>query len=248
MSEPTRVLVVEDERHLAAGLKLNLELEGFAVDVAETAREASQLMLQQPYDTVILDVMLPDTSGFDLCSRLRNAGNFVPVLMLTARSSLDDRVRGLDAGADDYVAKPFDLKELVARVHSMVRRRSWEGRRRPEGSQVFCFGDAEVDFEAPRVLVRNKEVHLTHLELELLQYFVLHAGRAISREELLESVWKMRDYPNTRTVDNFILRLRRIFEPDPSKPRHFVSVRGRGYSFRPDTDASSTSVTPPESA
>jgi DNA-binding response OmpR family regulator len=234
MTDEIRVLVVEDEQHLAAGLKLNLELEGFQVDVAETAREASRQLLQRRYDTVILDVMLPDTSGFELCSRLRSAGNFVPVLMLTARSSLDDRVRGLDAGADDYVAKPFDLKELVARVHSMVRRRSWEDRRRPEGVQTFRFGSAEIDFETSQVRVSGQEYHLTHLELELLQYFVMHPERVISREELLESVWKLRDYPNTRTVDNFILRLRKIFEPDPTHPRYFVSVRGRGYSFRPD--------------
>lgn len=234
MSEAPRILLVEDERNLAAGLKLNLELEGYQVDVAETGREASQFLLQESYRTVVLDVMLPDSSGFDLCRRLRDAGNFVPVLMLTARSSLDDRVTGLNAGADDYLAKPFDLKELVARVGSLVRRQGWEDHRRPdEVPQRFQFGEAEVDFDTHQVRVSGAEHLLTHLELELLKYFVLHADRVISREELLAAVWNLPESSNTRTVDNFIMRLRRVFEPDPRKPIYFRSVRGSGYCFRP---------------
>ncbi len=226
------VLVVEDEEHLAAGLKLNLSLEGFDVHVAGTGREAISAFVQiRPFDVVILDVMLPDMDGFELCQRLRSSGNFVPVLMLTARDTAQDRVRGLDAGADDYLTKPFDLAELVARINSQLRRQTWEGGQREPRSAALVFGDAEVDFETHRVTVNGEEHNLTHLELELLRYFANNEGRVVSREELLEKVWQMRHVPNTRTVDNFISRLRKVFEPDPKHPQHFLSHRGAGYRF-----------------
>jgi DNA-binding response OmpR family regulator len=235
--EPRRLLVVEDEIHLAAGLKLNFTLEGFAVDVAGTAHEAGQYLVRpHAYAAIVLDIMLPDLDGFQLCEQLRESGNFTPVIMLTALGSPDDRVRGLEAGADDYLVKPFDLPELLARIRSLLRRRMWETAGSSEartGATHLAFGRVEVDFGSHHVTVDDRPVKLTRLELDLLHYFASHPNQVLSREELLEKVWLLRDYPNTRTVDNFVLRLRRHFEPDPSEPVHFLSVRGSGYSFCP---------------
>jgi len=230
---PQRLLIVEDEDHLAAGLKLNLELEGYRVDVAANAKEAGQRLLDPSgYDAIVLDVMLPDVNGFELCKKFRDAGNFIPVIMLTARSSPDDRVRGLEAGADDYMVKPFELDELLARVRSVLRRQHWEKSSSNQSkASKLSFGDAEIDFETHEVTVRGEGVQLTQLELDLLRYFAENPGRVLSRTELLERVWKLRNYGNTRTVDNFISRLRRRFEADPSSPIHFLSVRGAGYKF-----------------
>ena len=232
--EKHRLLVVEDEEHLAAGLKLNLELEGYEVDVAATGREAGERLLRSDaYDVIVLDVMLPDVDGFELCEKIRRSGNYTPVIMLTARSDADDRVRGLESGADDYLTKPFELEELLARVRSKLRRREWERNGEPASSAVARFGGATVDFDAHEVTVREEVVELTRLELDLLRYFVDHPGRVLSRDELLEQVWKLRNYSSSRTVDNFISRLRKHFEEDPSEPRHFLSVRGAGYKFVP---------------
>jgi DNA-binding response OmpR family regulator len=231
--KPQRLLIVEDEDHLAAGLKLNLELEGYNVDVASNAKEAGQRLLDpNGYDAIVLDVMLPDINGFQLCRKFREAGNFIPVIMLTARSSPEDRVLGLEAGADDYMVKPFELNELLARVRSVLRRQRWE---QNTGHQVkaamLSFGNAEINFDTHEVTVSGESVQLTQLELDLLRYFAENAGRVLSRTELLERVWKLRNYGNTRTVDNFISRLRRRFEENPSSPSHFLSVRGAGYKF-----------------
>lgn len=232
---PIRVLLVEDEEHLAAGLKLNFELEGYAVDVASTGREAGRLLLaDRAYDAILLDVMLPDVDGFSLCQKLRDSGNTTPVLMLTARGDLEDRILGLNAGADDYLAKPFDLEELLARVRSLLRRRDW-GRKveAPRDSNVLRLGEAVVDFDTHEVRARGEALHLTKLELDLLRYFADNPGRVLSREELQQQVWKLHDYPSHRMVDNFIMRLRRHFEPDPRNPVVFLSVRGAGYKFVP---------------
>jgi two-component system OmpR family response regulator len=228
------LLVVEDEEHLAAGLKLNFELEGYRVDTAATGREASELLLQsEGYDGIILDIMLPDMDGFELCRRLRGAGNFTPVLMLTARNAAEDRVTGLDVGADDYLAKPFDLSELLARVRSLLRRRGWDNTPGEQGrdASVLIFGDARINFDTHEAFCGEQPITLTQLEFDLLRYFAENAGRVLSRAELLEKVWMLKNYPNTRTVDNFIVRLRRHFEKDPTKPHFFRSVRGTGYKF-----------------
>lgn len=235
MTESTsqRLLIVEDEDHLAAGLKLNLELEGYEVDLAANAREAGQKLLDpRSFDAIVLDVMLPDLNGFDLCRKFRESGNFVPIIMLTARSSPEDRIRGLEAGADDYMVKPFELQELLARVRSVLRRQRWE---KDVGNHAkattLSFGNAQINFDTHEVTVGGELVQLTQLELDLLYYFAKNAGRVLRRDELLERVWKLRNYSNTRTVDNFISRLRRRFEENPSSPVHFVSVRGAGYKF-----------------
>ena len=241
MTEPydlARVLVVEDEQHLAAGLKLNFELDGYNVVVAESARAAASALLDPgSFDVIILDVMLPDSTGFELCRRLRDAGDHTPVLMLTASGTTDDRVRGLEAGADDYLVKPFQLEELLARVRSMLRRRAWERSRSQTPGEDLRIGPAHVDFSARTVHIDGEnlqEIHLTQLEFDLLHYFANNANRVLTRQELQEKVWKLEKYPNSRMVDNFMLRLRKHFEKDPSSPRYFLSVRGTGYKFVPD--------------
>lgn len=236
-ADAARILVVEDEAHLAAGLKLNLELEGYQVDVARSLRETgAQLVQGSVYDLMILDVMLPDGDGYSLCRKLRDAGNYTPVIMLTARSRPDDRVRGLDSGADDYLAKPFELSELLARVRSALRRSSWAARDSTVESTrgTLSFGQAAINFDTHEATAAGKPVRLTQLELDLLYYFARNPGRVLLREELLEQVWKLRNAPNTRSVDNFISRLRKYFEPQPERPRFFLSHRGAGYKFVPD--------------
>ena len=232
-----RILIVEEEDHLATGLKLNLELEGYEAEVASTAREAGEHLLDAGrFDAIVLDVMLPDLDGFSLCAKLRQSGNYTPVIMLTARAAAEDRVRGLEAGADDYMVKPFDLNELLARVRSVLRRRTWDlggGKEERAAPRVVTIGDARVDFDSHEVVVRGEPVTLTRLELDLLRYFVDHPGKVLSRDTLLEEVWKLRNYSTARTVDNFISRLRRHFEKDAQSPEHFVSVRGAGYKFVP---------------
>jgi two-component system OmpR family response regulator len=232
-AKPT-LLVVEDEAHIAAALKLNFELEEYEVDVAKSGQEAGQLLLRpQPYDAIILDVMLPDIDGFSLCEKLRDAGNVTPILMLTARNAVGDRVQGIEAGADDYLTKPFELSELLARVRSLLRRRSWE--RDASSAQgvgsVLRFGEAEVNFDTQEARLGGEEVHLTKLEFDLLRYFADNPERVLGRGELQENVWKLRGDGSTRSVDNFVMRLRRHFEPNPAKPTFFLSVRGSGYKF-----------------
>lgn len=234
-----RILVVEDEPHIAAGLKLNLELEDYEVETARSAREASHLLVStRRFDVILLDVMLPDMDGFEFCTRLRKSGNLTPVIMLTARDESEARIHGLEVGADDYMTKPFEIDELLARVRSMVRRMSWSHASEPvrQDTRILTFGDAHIDFDSHEVHVRDEPLELTRLELDLIHYFADNPGRVISREELLEEVWGLSNYPNTRTVDNFIVRLRRYFEKDAKHPVHFLSVRGSGYKFVPMPD------------
>lgn len=230
-----RILVVEDEPHIAMGLKLNLELDGHQVTVAETSRQAGYHLLDPDgFDLILLDVMLPDIDGLTFCKRLRDAGNTTPVLMLTANDRPEDRVAGLEAGADDYLGKPFDLEELRARVGSLLRRQRWSSRApAPDQKSTLRFGKVMVDFDAYAITVDGRPAKLTQLEFDLLRYFCQHAGRVLSRQELLEHVWHLSNHPNTRVVDNFIVRLRRQIEPNPRKPVHLLSVRGAGYKFMP---------------
>ena len=233
-----RLLVVEDEAHLSRAMKLNFELEGFTVDVAPTGKAALRELLKPEAPTaIVLDVELPDTSGFSLCEKLRAADLYVPVIMLTVRSGAEDRVRGLEAGADDYLPKPFEFSELLARVRALIRRQRWarEGaaETRAVSGRVLRFGRAVVDLDAHVATVDGKPVSLTALELDLVAYFAANPGRVLSRNELLSEVWKLPRQRETRTVDNFVARLRKHFERDPTNPEHFLSLRGSGYRFVP---------------
>jgi DNA-binding response OmpR family regulator len=227
------ILIVEDEEHLAKGIKFNLEMEGHgATVIADGGAALGRLSgpgAAESFDLVILDVMLPGLDGFEVASRAREAGNFVPILMLTAKGMAEDVVRGLEAGADDYLAKPFDLAVLLARVRGLLRRRDWS-RTAPgtdiEGARI---GDAAIDFRSFELTSHGRRVKLTLLETMLLKYLFMNAGRVVSKSELLERVWNVSPESETRSVDNFILRLRRYIESNPRFPKHLHTVRGAGY-------------------
>ena len=226
-----RVLLVEDESHLARGIQFNLELEGYDVEmVADGAQALTRLLggADAPYDLVILDVMLPGMDGFEVANRLRQGGAFTPVLMLTAKSLPADVVKGLEAGADDYLAKPFDLPVLLARVKGLLRRRDW-ARGESEGPESARIGPARVDFRTFEIHAGDRTVRLTLLEAMLLKLLVQNAGRVVSKGEILEKVWNVDADTETRAVDNFIVRLRRYLEQNPRFPRHLQTVRGAGY-------------------
>ena len=230
------VLIVEDEIHLAEGLRYNLKAEGYDVDIANNAEQAASLLLEKPnaYDVLVLDVMLPGMDGFTFASRLREQGQFVPILMLTARGQAEDVLRGFEAGADDYLPKPFDLSVLLARIHALLRRREWlrQSRQVPKDpSNIFTFGSKTIDFDALELRSGDQTVHLTLMEADLLRYLINHDGRIVSRSAILEDVWGLREDTDTRAIDNFIVRLRKYIEDEPSRPRHLLTVRGVGYKF-----------------
>ena len=232
------VLVVEDEKHLAAGLRYNLKAEGYDVETVGTAEEALALLNddQKSFDVLVLDVMLPGMDGFSLASRLRGQGQFVPILMLTARGQAQDVLRGFEAGADDYLPKPFDLAVLLARINALLRRRQWFKKDRGrvsqnDGAKVFEFDGKTIDFEALELRSGEQTVHLTLMEAELLRYLINHEGKIVSRSLILEDVWGLREDTDTRAIDNFIVRLRKYIEDEPSRPRHLLTVRGVGYKF-----------------
>jgi DNA-binding response OmpR family regulator len=227
-----RILIVEDEAHLAAGIRFNLEAEGYEAEVeADGARARSRLAVSDlavPFDLVILDVMLPGVDGFAVADAMRQAGNFTPVLMLTAKSLAEDVVHGLEAGADDYLAKPFDLAVLLARVRGLLRRRDWA--RGDTGNLVTArVGGAEVDFRKFEVRARGETYRLTLLEAMLLKLLVQNAGQVVTKGEILQKVWNLSPDTETRAVDNFVVRLRRYLETDPRAPKHLQTVRGAGY-------------------
>lgn len=227
--EKQRLLLLEDEENLAFSLEFNLSQEGYLVDVAGTLAQARTCLETARYELLILDVMLPDGLGFDLCRELRNRGDVTPIVMLTAKGQSHDIVRGLDAGADNYMTKPFSLDELLARIAAMLRRQAWLDT--PQTLSRFHFGPHLVDFDRHEVHANGELVDLTALEVSLLRYFIENQERVVSREELLENVWQVSRHTVTRAVDNFIVRLRRVFEEDQSNPRYFQTVRGVGYRF-----------------
>lgn len=223
----TTILVIEDDRTLARGLVMNLELEGFRVIHAAQGTLGLQMAVEERPDLIVLDLMLPGMSGFDVVRSLRQRSRQTPVVILSARGEVEDKVRALGLGADDYLTKPFSLKELVARVNAGLRRPIWH----TEDDRRVQFGDIEVDINHRKVLRAGAEVTLTTREFDLLVFLVERKGRVFSRDRLLAAVWNF-DYEGTsRTVDNFIRRLRVKLEPDPDHPRHLVTVRGSGYRF-----------------
>jgi DNA-binding response OmpR family regulator len=226
-----RLLVVEDEAHLATGIKFNLEIEGYDVVLAADGSQALDLLIgpaRIAFDMIVLDVMLPGLDGFEVTRRLREASDFTPILMLTAKGLPDDVVQGLEAGADDYLPKPFDLRVLLARVKGLLRRRDW-ARSASDGLRQARIGEVEVDFTAFELRGRGELQHLTLLEAMLLKLLVQNAGRIVSKGEILEKVWNVSPDTQTRAVDNFILRLRRYIEKDAAHPRHLHTIRGAGY-------------------
>ncbi|HVG29451.1 MAG TPA: response regulator transcription factor [Pyrinomonadaceae bacterium] len=253
------VLVVEDEQHLADGLRYNLEAEGYTVQTVADGESALALLLgrREHYDAVVLDVMLPGKDGFAVAAELRQAGQFVPVLMLTARARPEDVLRGFESGADDYLAKPFELAILIARINGLLRRRDWfhldrgaaaaspgdggdaaspadakDGARANEDAgALFVFAGKKIDFDALELRTGDQAMRLTLMEAKLLRHLIKHEGRVVSRKSLLEEVWELQEDTDTRAIDNFIVRLRKYIEDEPSSPRHLLTVRGVGYRF-----------------
>jgi two-component system alkaline phosphatase synthesis response regulator PhoP len=249
-----RVLVVEDEEALAEGLSFNLQRKHYHVEMARDGREAIALATTKVYDLILLDVRLPEVDGFEVCRQIRHAGNFTPILMLTARNQPDDIVYGLKLGADDYVTKPFDLAELLARIEGMLRRRNWWRQELSEGDNEppeqtsrngaagrtddteanrFVFGQYWVDFRTWHAHTRQGLVELSRKEVSAMKLFCSRPNQVISRRELLAEVWELPNHPNERVVDNVIVSLRRAFEEDAWRPRHILNVRGVGYRFVP---------------
>lgn len=247
------VLVVEDEQHLADGLRFNLEAEGYTVDTVSDGEAALSLFLdaRQHFDAVVLDVMLPGKNGFAVASELRAAGHFVPVLMLTARGRPEDVLQGFESGADDYLPKPFELSVLLARLNALLRRRQWfhqdqsldqtnkapaqgqtdQNVNRDEDREEFGFNNRVIDFGNLELRTPEQTIRLTLMEAQLLRYLVKHEGNVVSRKAILEKVWGLNEDTDTRAIDNFIVRLRKYIEDDPTKPEHLLTVRGVGYRF-----------------
>jgi DNA-binding response OmpR family regulator len=252
----SRVLIVEDEAHIAQGLRFNLEAEGHSVEVAGDGESAIELLLghkengkkengkrgagkqernhREEFDAVVLDVMLPGKDGFAVATELRAAKNFVPVLMLTARGRPEDVLKGFASGADDYLPKPFELPILLARLQGLLRRREWMGVSQAPAADAFSFDGRILDFGKLELRVNRNTTQLTLMEAELLRHLVRNSGQIVSRKAILEEVWGLHEDTDTRAIDNFIVRLRRYIEDDPAKPKHLLTVRGVGYRFVPE--------------
>ncbi len=230
-----KILLVEDEESLASGLEFNLSEEGFEVDWAKDGKQAVDKFFNSQYDLIILDIMLPYQNGFEVAKQVREKDPQIPILILTAKTSTDDKVRGLEIGADDYLTKPFHLQELLLRVKGMLRRKNWYVKSIKQ-NPVYRIGKCEINFDNLKCKNGKKEFSLTHFEAILLKYLIENKGRVISRKELLENVWNMNPEVETRTVDIFISRLRKYFEDDPSNPVYIKSIRSSGYIFGAEED------------
>ncbi len=223
-----RILVIEDEPQMQLGLRDNLELEGYDVQVAGDGEEGLAKAAAFSPDLVILDVMLPKKHGFDVCRELRARSNATPIVMLTARSAETDKVLGLELGADDYVTKPFSITELLARVRAVLRR---SGSQKPTTSDAVRIGDIDIDFKLHQARRGKARIEFTAREFELLRYFVQHTGQVVTREQILNEVWGYEEFPTTRTIDNFVAKLRQKIERAPHAPEHILTIHGSGYKF-----------------
>lgn len=233
----SRILVVEDERHLAQGLRFNLELEKYEVEVCDNGEAALDVLRQRPrdFDLMVLDVMLPGRDGFSVMAELRALGSLIPTLMLTARGRAEDVLKGFECGADDYLPKPFELPILMARIGGLLRRQQWS-RAATLPKDIYEFAGKSIDFENLELHVDDKKLQLTLMEANLLRHLIAKEGQTVSRKAMLEDVWGLHEDTDTRAIDNFIVRLRRYIETDPSRPKHLMTVRGVGYKFIPSPE------------
>ncbi len=232
MSESPHILVVDDEEHLAIGIKFNLEAEGFSVSTAGNGPEALSLLesAQQKVDLIVLDIMMPGMSGYEVCEQLRASGEFMPVLMLSARTLSEDRTRGFDVGANQYLVKPFELEELLSRIKNLLAQHRQVEIAKPEMTD-FEFGAAKINFKTHEAHCNGEAIRLTQLQLKLLKYFFEHEGEVIPRSDILEEVWELPGHVNTRAPDQVLRHLRKAFEPDPANPIYFLTIRDAGYRF-----------------
>lgn len=221
------ILIIEDDISILEGLKDNLEFEGYKVITETNGNRGLKLVLEKDIGLLLLDIMLPGLNGYEICRKVKSEIPELPIIMLTARGSEMDKVSGLDTGADDYITKPFSLPELLARVRAALRRTKDE----PATPEYYSFGNIQLDFNKLQAYVGSKEVSLSAKEFAIMEYFIRHEGEAIHRHDLLNEVWGYEAMPTTRTVDNFIMDLRKKLEENPSNPKHFLSVRGVGYRF-----------------
>lgn len=246
----SRILIVEDEAHLAEGLRFNLEAEGHAVQISDNGEDALKRLLKdrETFDALVLDVMLPGKDGFLVAHELREAQNYTPLLMLTARGRPEDVLKGFESGADDYLPKPFNLAVLMARVESLLRRKNWQSSANSASvqglppsadspsSEIFSFDDKVVDFQNLQLRIGGQVIPLTVMESDLFRCLINNSGHAVSRKQILQEVWNLHEDTDTRAIDNFIVRLRRYIEPEPAKPRYLLTVRGIGYRFMPSSN------------
>lgn len=237
-----RILIVEDEKHLADGLRFNLEAEDYEVEVAADGRQAlSVLTVQnQKFDVIVLDVMMPEVNGFEVARTLREREDYTPILMLTALGKPEDVLQGFEAGADDYLPKPFELQIFLARLNGLLRRREWLARERElskparEIDNIYVVNDRTIDFENLELINAAETIHLTLMEVKLLRHLIENAGKPVSRKTILEEVWGLHEDTDTRAIDNFIVRLRKYLEDEPNNPKILQTVRGIGYKFVKD--------------
>lgn len=228
-----KILIVEDERHLADGLRFNLEAEGYEAEIAADGETALELVDKGKFDAIVLDVMLPGANGFEVSRDLRTRQNYTPILMLTARGRPEDVLKGFEAGADDYLPKPFDLEIFLARLNGLLRRREWTRKESNTNrvEDVFVVNGKTIDFENLELRSKNETIHLTMMEIKLLRYLIENEGRSVSRKTILEDVWDLQEDTDTRAIDNFIVRLRKYLEDEPNNPQIVLTVRGVGYKF-----------------
>jgi len=228
-----KILIVEDESHIADGLKFNLNEEGFEADIVDNGEDALRVLSDESFDAVVLDVMLPGISGFEVAASLREAKDYTPVLMLTARGRPEDVLEGFASGADDYLPKPFELEIFMARLSGLLRRSGWSRRDSRPKLDIFEFDGKKIDFTNLELQINGETVKLTLMEANLLRHFIENQGFPVSRKDILEKVWGLSEDTDTRAIDNFVVRLRRYIEDNPAKPQILKTVRGVGYKFEP---------------